>query len=255
MCYFKYDDTKHTLTNYDIDLLRFHSLSLSFPKEIEFHDDRIEWRAVYKLSTSLMEGYNLRNNDLDSIPSSIMNLKGLKVLDLQNNKLSSLPDSMQSLQHLRLLNISGNNFTVLPACISGLLNLKGLNISINPFSKFPDSVCTMLQLEELNMNCCLLSVIPDAIGNMTTLTHLSIINNNNVSMLPKTIMNLRHDVFIWFEAQQLEYLPCWLVEFMPDCYRDFINSHHRETRSAGTYCHKFPTLMELAGRNVTVFVS
>ena len=250
-----YDETIHTLATFGGYFLKYDFMGTT--NEIEFHDDRFEYRAVYKpiksspTPISLMEGFSLRNNDLGSIPSSIMNLKGLKVLDLQNNKLSSLPDSMQSLQHLRLLDISYNNFTALPTCISGLPNLIRLNISHNPFSKFPDSVCTMLQLEDLRMSYCSLSVIPDAIGNMTMLKNLRI-DSNYLSMLPKTIMNLRYDV-IDLEGIQLEYLPLWLVEFIYYIGSDEIDNH-RGNRSVGTYYHKFPTLMELAGRNVVILI-
>ena len=94
----------------------------------------------------------LLNNQLETLPDSIGNLKNLEYLDLYNNKLASLPDSIGNLTNLEYLGLYSNKLETLPDSIGNLKNLGRLGLSFNRLAILPDSIGNLTNLKRLALN-------------------------------------------------------------------------------------------------------
>ena len=76
------------------------------------------------------------DNQLLTLPTSIGNLKSLRILDLRNNQLTSLPNSIGNLQSLEELDLRHNEFITIPTIIRKLKNVRQyfLKLEGNPFN-------------------------------------------------------------------------------------------------------------------------
>jgi len=125
------------------------------------------WNKTWDLSkdVSLWEGITISNghvteirmlfNNLEGeIPTSIQNLKELKVLELSFNKISgNLPSSLGSLTKLEVLALNGNFLMGrIPSSLGNLKNLKQLHLSSNNLSgELPSSLDNLSNLEVFNV--------------------------------------------------------------------------------------------------------
>ncbi len=75
------------------------------------------------------------NNVLEKIDGSIALLKSLSTLSLSSNMLYELPEDFSKLEKLNWLNVDKNGFKILPNAIYNLTNLKHLSLDQNPFSE------------------------------------------------------------------------------------------------------------------------
>ena len=92
------------------------------------------------LNSSLMKLY-LRENHLEYLPASIVNLNQLKVFDISKNRLRQLPDGIGQLKSMVSLNISYNELTTLPKSIANLSDSDThLLCGENPLQKPPIEV-------------------------------------------------------------------------------------------------------------------
>lgn len=75
----------------------------------------------------------MQNNNLKKLPTEIIELSKLKILNVSNNKLKFLPDTMGSLKNLNILDISDNPLTKLPKSLGEaqkLIELKLDNVDL-----------------------------------------------------------------------------------------------------------------------------
>ena len=92
----------------------------------------------------------LTDNELESLPEFIGDLKLLQKFMLSGNKLGFLPNSISKCTNLELLRIAANNFTSFPTSLLLLPKLSWLAYSGNPFcKKHPDS---KIKLQTVNWN-------------------------------------------------------------------------------------------------------
>ncbi|CAG59995.1 uncharacterized protein GVI51_H05995 [Nakaseomyces glabratus] len=115
------------------------------PKDTKYNDQI--WHAIdlsnlqiFNISPNLMK-YDfltrlyLNGNGLESIPSSIRNLKNLRVLDLSHNKLKELPKEIGNCYQLKYLYFFDNQITTLPWELGNLCNIQFLGCEGNPLDK------------------------------------------------------------------------------------------------------------------------
>lgn len=76
----------------------------------------------------------LNDNNLQRIPSDIVQLKNLSLLDLSGNKLRSLPAELGDMVQLRELHLNNNSLRILPCELGRLFLLQVLGIAGNPLS-------------------------------------------------------------------------------------------------------------------------
>ena len=90
----------------------------------------------------------LTDNELESLPEFIGDLKLLQKFMLSGNKLNFLPNSISKCTNLELLRIAANNLTSFPMSLLSLPKLSWLAYSGNPFcKKHPDS---KIELQTIN---------------------------------------------------------------------------------------------------------
>ncbi|KKK43243.1 hypothetical protein LCGC14_0911170 [marine sediment metagenome] len=66
-------------------------------------------------------------------------MEGLCKLFMQNNQLESFPDSISQLRSLRAIGLQNNRLREFPECIQHL-NLTYANLSGNPIKKYPNKL-------------------------------------------------------------------------------------------------------------------
>ncbi|KAI9299574.1 hypothetical protein BJ944DRAFT_253740 [Cunninghamella echinulata] len=125
------------------------------------------------------------NNQLESVPETIGQLKQLEVLILAKNRLQNLPDSIQYLTRLIELDVSHNqlkeikslgNFASLstllmsnnlleslPSDINGMKQITTIDLSNNPLKVLPAEIIRLSHLRRLKLEACqsLLDIDPD----------------------------------------------------------------------------------------------
>jgi hypothetical protein len=123
--------------------------------------------------------------DCDELFSSF---KFLRMLDLSRKNLDSVPSSIGELKHLRHLDLSGNqNLDFVPSSIGELKHLRHLDLSWKKkMKKLPDSITNLHNLQTLGLKCCfLLQELPRDIKKLVNLNHLEIDDCNALTYMPR----------------------------------------------------------------------
>ncbi len=91
-----------------------------------------------------------KGNKLINIPTELVNLIKLEILDLSHNELISLPKEIGNLVNLRTLQLGHNRLTSIPNEIEKLTNLKQLNLDQSSYQiDNLDPECEILILSEI----------------------------------------------------------------------------------------------------------
>ncbi|XP_010519812.1 PREDICTED: TMV resistance protein N-like [Tarenaya hassleriana] len=131
----------------------------------------------------------LNETEIDEIPSSVIFLGKLILLDLQNCKrLESLPSSICNLKSLQELNLSG--------CSS--------------FHSFPEILGTMDALSCLNLNGAAIKELPSSVEHLSVLSSLDLGNCKNLVSLPDEVCKLKF-------LKDLNLSGCLGLENLPKC--------------------------------------
>lgn len=103
------------------------------------------------IKNSELTELSLANNFLESLPSQIENWKNLEVFNVENNRIKSLPAEIRHFQKLRILDASNNGMTNIPAEIGQLKNLQEIDFSNNSLTEFPNEILKLTQLKKLDL--------------------------------------------------------------------------------------------------------
>lgn len=103
---------------------------------------------------------NLDRNELETFPSELASLTGLKWLRLNSNRLSSLPD-LSALVNLRRIYLRGNRFESVPEALKDLPALTDVDLSDNPIAEVPAWLAEKKGLEGLSFNGTRISRLPE----------------------------------------------------------------------------------------------
>ena len=149
---------------------------------------------------------DLGSNQLSTLPESISQLSQLSVLYLGSNQLSTLPESITQLSLLTRLSLSNNQLSTLPESITQLSQLTKLYLNRNQLSILPESITQLRQLRELDLSRNQLSILPDSITQLSLLTRFYL-SDNQLSTLPESITQLRQLKELYLNENQLSTLP------------------------------------------------
>ncbi|MFC1543114.1 leucine-rich repeat domain-containing protein [Candidatus Neomarinimicrobiota bacterium] len=140
-----------------------------------------------------LESLHLYRDHLTSIPDEIGNLVNMRELWLMENDLTSIPAGIGGLVNLEDLYLYDNQLTDLPPEIISLVSLERLGLAENPFTTIPSVIFELPNLMQLDMyECEIAGAVPAGISNLVNLEHLSLYNNNIISIPPEigTMINL-----------------------------------------------------------------
>ncbi|XP_058799573.1 E3 ubiquitin-protein ligase LRSAM1-like isoform X2 [Phymastichus coffea] len=127
---------------------------------------------------SLITILDLHSNELNSLPSEIVNLISLKELYLQENMLQELPNEIVRLKNLSILNLSKNKLKYLPEEMGKLKNLTFLDIGYNKnLQKLPKSLGHAQKITHLGIDELKLSYPPGHIQSGGTIVMVAFLAN------------------------------------------------------------------------------
>ena len=133
-----------------------------------------------------LKSLDISNNNLKTLPLTVVQLPKLKTLIISKCQLASVPD-MNQLSSLSSLNASHNvlqndGLRQLP------VSLTKLDLSFNGFVTFPMDLFNLVNLTELNLSNNSIIVL-DGIGQLVSLVWL-VLDQNELSFIPHEIGNL-----------------------------------------------------------------
>lgn len=99
-----------------------------------------------------LQSLRLFNNQLSTLPNSILNLAYLQELSIYENNLTSLPTSIHNLVHLRLFEMNFNALTNIPVQIGSLVNITEMDLRYNRLHYLPTEIHSLTQLHKLNLS-------------------------------------------------------------------------------------------------------
>lgn len=139
-----------------------------------------------------LDTLSLTYNQLQSLDSTILLLKGLKSLDLSNNiYLKSTPDMFKGLDSLELLNLSYNEGLgeISMNMFRGLPNLVRLDLSWCDLTQIhSDAFSHIPKLTKLNLS-------HNNLKNASFLRHLTHLKDLNLSSNKLQYFDIEHDIF------------------------------------------------------------
>ncbi|XP_074364528.1 TMV resistance protein N-like [Apium graveolens] len=156
------------------------------------------------------------NTNLKTLPDTICDLSGLKILDIGYcEKLEVLPRELGNIKSLEELKAEGLTVLEIPNSIRHLSKLVELRLRCNKkLNTLPDAICDLSALKILDIGYCqglralprelgniktlkelnaeglMVSTLPDSIGYLSKLVVLRLSYNENLKMLPKTIRHM-----------------------------------------------------------------
>ncbi|KAK7098966.1 malignant fibrous histiocytoma-amplified sequence 1 homolog [Littorina saxatilis] len=133
--------------------------------------------------------FYLCRNFLQTIPTTIYNLRYLQVLDMSFNLLMTLPEDIGRLHSLKVLRLNNNSFERVPPTIGHLENLIELNIAKNRVRRLPPEIRGLTELRSLIAEHNDLQSLPDEICELTNLETLDV-TNNAIRYLPIKLYKL-----------------------------------------------------------------
>ncbi|XP_035679135.1 malignant fibrous histiocytoma-amplified sequence 1 homolog [Branchiostoma floridae] len=136
-----------------------------------------------------VEVLDLTGNQIKSLPAAISRLKLLKVLRVDYNKLQLLADNVCCLYKLEEFCAVGNNLTRLPPGFESLRRLKRLRLSHNSFEIFPPNVENLKRLEYLDISGNMLRALPQRIDRLESLRVLKT-SSNKLTVLPSGLFKM-----------------------------------------------------------------
>ena len=218
----------------------------------------------------------LYNNQLETIPPTVLRLKNLTYIDLSNNIIRELPPDITSLTcvtHLYLrnnllgdddlpkdmgtlkltlrdLNISGNRFTTIPPSIISLRGLRNLFMGGNRITSIPSAIQELRRLRVLYAGGNFLKTLPEEICHLTHLSAL-IIADNQLESLPNSICELKRLQCLQLHQNRLTTLPNGLIHLK--CLRELsLRDNPLVVRFVRDMNFQPSTLLELASIKIKV---
>uniref|UniRef100_A0A3P9I345 Leucine-rich repeat protein SHOC-2 n=1 Tax=Oryzias latipes TaxID=8090 RepID=A0A3P9I345_ORYLA len=130
----------------------------------------------------------LQDCQLERLPSAVLSLTHLRLLDLQHNNLSSLEEllCLAQLRQLSYLKLAYNNLVVLPASVGVLRGLELLDLSNNQLRSLPPALFTLHRLRRLLLAGNLLHQLPAEVKGLHLLSELDL-SGNRLESLPSDL--------------------------------------------------------------------
>ncbi|MDH5404112.1 MAG: leucine-rich repeat domain-containing protein, partial [Candidatus Heimdallarchaeota archaeon] len=130
--------------------------------------------------------------ELTELPSEILNLKNLIVLDLSNNLFDKLPESCLELDSLTELNLDMNRISSIKI-EKEIPRLKKLMLSKNNIYSIDSSISNLSNIEEIYLDSNILAKLPESLIQLKQLKTISLLINH-IQELPPELSELSDKV-------------------------------------------------------------
>eukprot|EP01032_Pedospumella_encystans_P020034 gene20034-22769_t len=148
----------------------------------------------------------LDDNQFESFPTCVCQLKELKNLHLSGNTIKTVPSLISSLENLETLAMDSNELVEFPSGCLLLPELKNLWIRQNKIVQLPDNLELMASLQVLSLSSNLLEELPDAVASLHSLRQL-FANGNRIKKVPENLCLLPELKEVNLSNNQLSELP------------------------------------------------
>lgn len=130
---------------------------------------------------------DLQHNELQTVPSCLLELPSLSELNLKHNKLVEIPNIPEWSPSLTVLELSHNQLTTVPPNTIATA-IQSLNLSYNMFSTVPQCVCSFTTLHSLDLSHNPdIRTLPAEMGKLTNLTSLQLEGLKDLSDPPRNM--------------------------------------------------------------------
>ncbi len=148
---------------------------------------------------------------LTEFPEEIISLsETLEVLDLSDNQLTTLPNSIVQLKHLQILFLSHNNFVEFPSILAKCPNLTMIGFKSNQIQKVPENAFSPL-LRWLILTDNKIQKLPKSIGDVRLLQKC-MLAGNLLEALPDEMSQCENLELLRISTNRLKEIPNWLFE-------------------------------------------
>ncbi|KAM8750483.1 leucine-rich repeat-containing protein 10B [Acanthopagrus schlegelii] len=130
-------------------------------------------------------------NRLRTLPDSISQLQGLRILALDFNKMEDVPPAVCQLTNLTRLYLGSNRLMSLPPELRNLQSLRCLWMESNYFQKFPRELYDLPNLKSLQIGDNRLKTLPPDLWRMESLRGLWLYGNR-FDTFPRVLLRMEH---------------------------------------------------------------
>jgi adenylate cyclase len=147
------------------------------------------------LTGALLTELNISSCKLSSLPEGMFaNVTAIETLVLDNNTLNSLPSSIGELRMLTKLSVQQNLLSSVPVEIAKLGQLKELNLQKNNLKTLPKEIWLCSALTMLNCSSNLLETFPEPYSAPGVALHLALGPQAQAVVTPNVMANAASDV-------------------------------------------------------------
>jgi len=147
------------------------------------------------MTATLLTELNISNCKLSSLPEDIFaNVTAIETLVLDNNYLNSLPSSIGELRMLTKLSVESNLLSNVPVEIAKLGQLKTLYLQKNNLKTLPKEIWLCSALQVLNCSSNLLETFPEPYSAPGVALHLALGPQAQAVVTPTVMANAASDV-------------------------------------------------------------
>lgn len=181
---------------------------------------------IMKLSNLIV--LDLISEEIEELPENFGSFERLAHLNLEMQKLKSLPDSFADLKVLSDLYLWNLPITTLPPFITKLNNLRYLWVKENSrlrglLEEIPEDIGELVELRGLELNGHEITSIPASIAKLTKLEELNL-GINDIETIPSEIGSLTNLTKLELYSNQFVSLPDEITELSKLTYLDLSNS-------------------------------
>lgn len=204
---------RHSLNEWDAGLLIAAN---------EGYDCNMSWKEIPRIEPVLYDfektfGHRLRalrlvGIKLKEVPDELgRNLPGLEILNMSNNQLTTLPDSIVYMTSLTQLSVLHNVIETLPQRIGLMCNMRRLEISNNRLKTLPDTFAALTQIKRLDLESNCLRLLPENLDLMVKLETLNV-NKNRLLRLPRCLHRMPSLTLLTANKNCISYIPNDIVK-------------------------------------------
>lgn len=143
-----------------INILPDEVKTLKYLENVQLKDNNFETIPPNILNIKTINMINLQNNKISKISKDISKLTNLEALYLNQNSISSIPVELCNVESLRFLTLNNNKILIIPDEIKKLKKLESLSLSGNPLYNFPLATLELKSLKKLYLNNSTITELP-----------------------------------------------------------------------------------------------